>query len=470
MSIAEFSEALRNKGIKEWFNKEKGFRESQSLENINTLVNPTSLYRSAEGTAGKNAFIITKTTIKDLIFSLKGLQGEALEEAANIAFAAFGTANVGARVNRRKIKVGQDQAVYFSTISFDTITTLVNNILNLEAGELAKSFEKGHVVGLNTELLRITASRIASIDARVSPGTSKAKDVILKELDNVIAYYKKLDYDSANIQPASDVPIYASVDKTISKTGTTKYLVEIQPKIANQASAAEVKATIGSIRKLFDPGALTEKTMLKLIDTLIPKVSDPKFAQDLLNMKSSPSFKNMLANHIVSIISSKPVEQKYSHSKVKIGLEKVAKPNLKELRDVVSKEVKKITTLKAKLQRSPPIRTVRGQFYSLASLQLLINSQLQDVISANMGDGSQRNVLNYRTGRFAASASVTRLTQSKEGLISAFYTYMKNPYQTFERGFRQGSPKTRDPKLLIGRSIRDIAATKVTNTLRAVSV
>jgi hypothetical protein len=46
---------------------------------------------------------------------------------------------------------------------------------------------------------------------------------------------------------------------------------------------------------------------------------------------------------------------------------------------------------------------------------------------------------------------------------------MKNPYQTFEPGYRQGSPKTRDPKLLIAASIREIAATKVGNKLRAVS-
>jgi hypothetical protein len=55
-------------------------------------------------------------------------------------------------------------------------------------------------------------------------------------------------------------------------------------------------------------------------------------------------------------------------------------------------------------------------------------------------------------------------------MITAFYSYMKNPYQTFEPGYRQGSPKSRDPKLLISSSIRDIAATKVANRLRAVVI
>jgi hypothetical protein len=87
-----------------------------------------------------------------------------------------------------------------------------------------------------------------------------------------------------------------------------------------------------------------------------------------------------------------------------------------------------------------------------------------------MGSGDQRSVLNYRTGRFAGSAKVERMSQSREGMITAFYSYMKNPYQTFEPGFRQGSPKTRDPKLLIAKSIREIAETRVANRLRAVVI
>lgn len=116
------------------------------------------------------------------------------------------------------------------------------------------------------------------------------------------------------------------------------------------------------------------------------------------------------------------------------------------------------------------IRTVSGQFYSLVNLQMLLNTHLQDVVSANMGDGSRGDILNYRTGRFAASVKVERLTQSREGMISAFYNYMRNPYQTFEPGYKMGSLKTRDPKILISKSIREIAATKVGNRLRAVLV
>jgi hypothetical protein len=47
---------------------------------------------------------------------------------------------------------------------------------------------------------------------------------------------------------------------------------------------------------------------------------------------------------------------------------------------------------------------------------------------------------------------------------------MKNPYATFSSGGRQQSPQTRDPKLLISKSIREIAQQQVANQLRAVAV
>jgi hypothetical protein len=87
-----------------------------------------------------------------------------------------------------------------------------------------------------------------------------------------------------------------------------------------------------------------------------------------------------------------------------------------------------------------------------------------------MGDGSEKKILNYRTGRFAASAKVESLSESRAGMISAYYSYMRNPYRTFEPGGAQGQIRSRDPKLLISKSIRDIAATKVGNQLRAISV
>lgn len=120
--------------------------------------------------------------------------------------------------------------------------------------------------------------------------------------------------------------------------------------------------------------------------------------------------------------------------------------------------------------RISSIKSTPKAEYNLTSLQGLINKHLQDVISANMGDGSRSDILNYRTGRFASTVKVERMSQSREGMITAFYSFMKNPYATFSQGGRQSVPTSRDPKLLIAGSIREIAATKVGNRMRSVSV
>jgi hypothetical protein len=64
--------------------------------------------------------------------------------------------------------------------------------------------------------------------------------------------------------------------------------------------------------------------------------------------------------------------------------------------------------------------------------------------------------LENRTGRFARSVHVTDVTQTSKGFPSIGYTYQKYPYQTFEPGYKQGSAQ-RDPRVLIDRSIREIA-------------
>lgn len=119
---------------------------------------------------------------------------------------------------------------------------------------------------------------------------------------------------------------------------------------------------------------------------------------------------------------------------------------------------------------APRLRTTGGRFTSLVSIQNLLNQNLHTQIQKNMGTGDRRDILNYRTGRFAESVKVEKMSQSREGMIIAFYSYMRNPYATFSIGGEQSRPTTRDPKLLISKSIREIGAAMVNNRMRAVLV
>jgi len=119
----------------------------------------------------------------------------------------------------------------------------------------------------------------------------------------------------------------------------------------------------------------------------------------------------------------------------------------------ISKSKEKKTVKKGTAGSATKMRTARGQFTSPIALMNLINARLHDVIRKNMGSPA----LNYRTGRFARSVKITNISQTRQQQMTAFYTYMKSPYQTFERGYAQGSPR-RDPRTLISKSIRDAAA------------
>ena len=55
-------------------------------------------------------------------------------------------------------------------------------------------------------------------------------------------------------------------------------------------------------------------------------------------------------------------------------------------------------------------------------------------------------------------------------MITAFYNYMRNPYATFSEGGKQELPRSRNPKLLISRSIREVAAQAKITRLRAVLI
>lgn len=133
--------------------------------------------------------------------------------------------------------------------------------------------------------------------------------------------------------------------------------------------------------------------------------------------------------------------------------------------------VPKTNTAKATSKIKKRIKTNLSRVpNSLTSLENLLRLQLEQTVKQNMGTGNRRDILNLRSGRFASSVKIDRLTQSRDGTITAFYDYMRYPYATFSRGGEQERPFTRDPKLLIAGSIRQIAEQVTTQRLRAVLV
>jgi hypothetical protein len=97
-------------------------------------------------------------------------------------------------------------------------------------------------------------------------------------------------------------------------------------------------------------------------------------------------------------------------------------------------------------------RKTKRSSTSIVNLIGIFNQQLPKTVAKNM----QNPALQYQTGRFASSVRVTDINQTQQGFPSIGYTYMRNPYETFEVGNRQGTIE-RDPRRLIEKSIREIA-------------
>lgn len=212
-------------------------------------------------------------------------------------------------------------------------------------------------------------------------------------------------------------------------------------------------------------------------NTVLPDIVEQakkKFAGGLvedvvLNSSASPTLLEFLDVAIRNAIKGDPIPRiaKSSTARQKtesaIPIKAIVKDASKKLK---AKQTGGGTKIKPIMLPSTGITSVT----SLTSLLSFLNANLFTRIKQNMGSGNRKDILNFRTGRFAESAKVERLSQSREGMITAFYSYMKNPYATFSEGGAQQYPKTRDPKLLISKSIREIAAEKVANRLRAVVV
>lgn len=495
MSLEQFSQTIQSTVYKNWF-------KALDKNIINTAAEKL---RSREQTAQKTSFYVTKDTIQDMYKTITGNKLDNVEiQLFMQSLIAADPTKKSSTLTGKMIKVNGSDAVFFESIGFDTITAKLTALLNdypevehayfeaeqkyydkaiadlkaspeyatmkasekqdaidavskkaKERGTFGYYFNKGHVVGVATNLTKQFRSEIEKAD-QLAEAQRKA---LLEVLDKYIEKLQKDDLATANLPNAINQELYAGYIKS-----KDKYLVEIQHRTTNIEAGSASNPIVRELRSLFDMSAKNVADILR---------SSPALGEALVKTEGSPSYIDILAKELANTIAGRPKDKtvyKQNPRLISKKVNKIDKPvpktkeiaELKKLRDKVSKVRKDPKQFKEAPALDPQL--------SLFSLKEFINTHLQDVISANMGDGDSRSVLNYRTGRFASTVAVENLTQSREGMITAFYSYMKNPYATFSEGGAQQYPKSRDPKLLISKSIREIVAEKLANKLRAVSI
>lgn len=361
----------------------------------------------------------------------------------------------------------------------DTINQNITSILKESLDKVKGATDYGNVLPVKS----ITGKFMDFGHAGTRIGTSKDININTPALVKII--YNVVNLSLQEIKATRKDPIQARAI-FINKTGHLKQSIEITKKF-NSSTGMLIRigmTTTSGMESEFNRQELGPKENRQLDRSTKDRLNSSELMraalqnrlantflgpniQKFVDGKSSYSFKEYLTLALVNTLSGKtitPFNQKISKGKEKSFTQKILSNIGTELKVQPKKQPK------SGISKSSYISKNIRDTLNLISLQNLINRQLQDVISANMGDGDRRNILNYRTGRLAASAKVERMSESRAGMITAFYSYMKNPYATFSDGGRQSVPKTRDPKLLISKSIREIAATQVANQLRAVNV
>ncbi len=323
----------------------------------------------------------------------------------------------------------------------------VNSIMRLllDADHFTSNLPNHHKVFVKSEKLMFGSDTKAVTELQLA-GINEIAGQSMVGLGVVIANIEKLVKDPTI--PSRDEKINSSIKSLLNA----------------------LKPVIEDIKKAHSNLKLTDKASKAALEKALKNAD---FIDGLLNTPSSPSLIDSISTGIANLVKTgkKLPAMKVTirqNSNIKSELAETLKQNVSNTLKAVTKTSKAINSVKAKkgpkeVQITKRVSKTAKPTYSLANLQTLLNSALQQQIKKNMVKPALQN----RTGRFAESVRVERLSESRAGMITAFYSYMKSPYQTFEPGFRQGSP-ARNPKTLISKSIREIAAGIVGNRLRAV--
>jgi len=206
-----------------------------------------------------------------------------------------------------------------------------------------------------------------------------------------------------------------------------------------------------------------ESLMLTATDQLTAgKTNDAleKFLKtvDIGDVTGSPAIENKIVKDITDIARGKKVKPSRTRTRTtkraKTGKKgrKISKNNLKKL----TKATRAGKAILAKGAITPGKaqkgKTGREQL-DLAKVQIAINQKLPAEVRRNMG----RPALINQTGRFSNSVRLTGLRQAPASVV-ADYTYQLNPYETFENNGDKQWPAGYNPKPLIAKSIRNLAA------------
>jgi len=309
----------------------------------------------------------------------------------------------------------------------------------VEGTEYDKGFDIGHILG-ESELTETPLGKRLQILIDKLKNISTDDTAVPEALLQVKDTFNKLKEQSTY---GSEIIKTLSQDTQGALKSVSAVVVIVQERVENQyrwGSLIEAKA-----------GTILKGIILPLINKGFSKSLKENIVSDIKQ--------TLQLGKITTTGRKKSVKTVIPRKKV------VSKP---KVTTSIQKSVTNISVVKKSLSKIRAVELTDDA--DLLGLQNILNVLLPKQVRQNMGDGSRTDILNYRTGRFAESVKVKDISRSRAGMVSVYYDYMKNPYATFSEGGKQQSPRSRDPKLLISKSIREILQQQMITRMRAVLV
>ena len=318
----------------------------------------------------------------------------------------------------------------------ETIISLAVDATDKQLDEIIKRVDRGHGAGAGFAVSQVTGARaLAQADASLD---KPDKEALLGDLRN--AAKDAVSSGDLSVKAFDDIErLTIEYNQIVTPTGRidVQYIpfVTFQDKYTNRGlEAAREKSVLGFLRKYFNGRGAEFIATLPGSSTLMQKVSSVAI-KPLIEVKNSTV-------KISATIDPKKVKLK-SKGSPKVNNASSKRGSLKK------KQGKSGIVARGRVTKA------KQSTVSMAALIGLMNARINDVVASNMGEPRLEN----RTGSFASSVRITDIVTTRKGFPSVGYTYQRNPYQVFEStsGSRFASIE-RDPRALIDRSIREIAA------------
>ena len=349
-------------------------------------------------------------------------------------------------------------------IPFDTFLDVLVSRLGVSTGELRNYLNlRPHAMSLDSAYLRelgLTQTQINDIHTLAKNKAKRNKG----ELSGVPGWDPKTEsllliggnnqdrargistrinkYIGARSTRSTGVAVSTGANPEAIESEYNTKLSRLQNRINRQTRkhSLNINSTLNLINKKDDLSGelvvLVEPVSLSLGKDIDKKLTDKILKELTSGTGDIDDIEDSVTNNLINQFLGSPL--------------KTGKTTKKAARKLKGRAAKATVTRLPLLDSSASIDLIR--------LKHILNALLHDAIQANMktsADASNKSYLRYQTGRFARSAKVERLTQTRAQL-NVGYSYQEYPYATFSPPEGKQSSHGRDPKRYIAKSVRDI--------------